>query len=75
MSYQPVSTKKPDNNKNYDVDFLFEYEGCKVYRFYDYGNYVYFTNCRNETTSFSNDSVSVKTVNIPEDNPLKNFPD
>jgi len=30
------------------VDYLFEHDGCKVYRFYDRGNYVYFTNCRGE---------------------------
>lgn len=45
----PVQTKKPDNNKTYQVDYLFEHAGCKVYRFYDIGNYVYFTNCNGET--------------------------
>lgn len=41
----PLQTKESENNKTYDVDYLFEHEGCKVYRFYDRGNYVYFTNC------------------------------
>ena len=44
----PLQTKESENNKTYDVDYLFEHDGCKVYRFYDRGNYVYFTNCRGE---------------------------
>jgi len=34
----------------YEVYFLFEKDGVKVYRFYDEGYYRYFTN-RNETIS------------------------
>lgn len=34
----------------YEVYFLFEKDGVKVYRFYDMGYYRYFTN-RNETIS------------------------
>ncbi len=45
----PLQTQKPENNKTYIVDYLFEHEGCKVYRFYDRSNYVYFTNCSGET--------------------------
>ncbi len=30
--------------KDFDVVLLFEYDGCKVYRFYDHGT-VYFTKC------------------------------
>ena len=40
----PVSTNST-NNKNIKVDFLFENEGCKVYRFKDSGNIHYYTNC------------------------------
>lgn len=47
----PVSTTQPKNNIGYDVDYLFEHDGCKVYRFSDRGNYVYFTNCRGETST------------------------
>lgn len=32
------------NNKDFNVEFLFEIDGCKVYRFWDYG-YKYFTTC------------------------------
>lgn len=45
----PLQTKESENNKTYDVDYLFEHGGCKVYRFHDQGNYVYFTNCNGET--------------------------
>jgi hypothetical protein len=27
-----------------EVELLFEYDGVKVYRFYDHGRYIYFTN-------------------------------
>lgn len=32
------------NNKNFNVELLFEVDGCKVYRFWD-GGYKYFTTC------------------------------
>lgn len=31
------------NNENFLVSFLFEYEGIKVYRFYDNGRFHWFT--------------------------------
>lgn len=55
----PVSTAPPQNNVTYKVDYLFEHEGCKVYRFYDRGNNVYFTNCKGETIAMT-DSTSVR---------------
>ena len=60
----PISSVTPANNKTYQVDFLFEYDGCKIYRFADYGNYIYFSNCGNETTSFINDSTFIKTISV-----------
>ena len=35
--------------KDYDVRFLFECNGVKVYRFCDYGTHVYFTNAGGTT--------------------------
>lgn len=32
------------NNKDFNIELLFEVDGCKVYRFWDYG-YKYFTTC------------------------------
>lgn len=62
--HMPVSRVTPENNKTYSVDFLFELDGCKVYRFRDYGNHVYFTKCNGDVTSISSDSTEIRTVNI-----------
>ncbi len=35
--------KEHTNNYNFEVEFLFEYDGIKVYRFYDCGHYHWFT--------------------------------
>ena len=34
---------------NYNVELLFENDGCKVYRFYD-GRYIYYTDCSGKTS-------------------------
>lgn len=60
---KPVAYQHSDNNKDYKVAYLFEHEGCKVYRFYDNGNYVYFTNCRGDVTSIKNDSTAERITN------------
>lgn len=60
----PISEAPPKNNRTYNVSYLFEHEGIKVYRFYDNGEYVYFTNCGGEVTSISNDSAKVKIQTI-----------
>ena len=39
------------NNKNISVDFLFEHDGIKVYRFFDYGRPHYFTSKEEAITS------------------------
>lgn len=54
----PIYTKPSSNNKDYNVSYLFEHDGCKVYRFMDGSNCVYFTSCRGET-SYQQDSVSI----------------
>jgi Domain of unknown function (DUF4884) len=56
---EPVRHDQAENNKDYKVDYLFEHEGCKVYRFYDFGNYVYFTNCNGEAI-MKTDSTEVR---------------
>lgn len=58
---QPLSVNRADNNRTYTVEYLFEHDGCKVYRFRDNGNYIYFTNCNGNVTSVVNDSVQIKT--------------
>lgn len=36
----------PTNNDNFEVELLFEADGCKVYRFKDLGEYKYFSTCQ-----------------------------
>ncbi len=70
MSGEPLVQKKADNNQTYKVDYLFEHEGCKMYRFYDRGAYVYFSNCTGDVTAIKNDSTrnTIRTI-------VKNTPD
>jgi hypothetical protein len=56
---RPVATENTYNNKDYKVDYLFEHDGCKVYRFYDRGNYIYFTNCNGEAIA-QTDSTAIR---------------
>ncbi len=63
ITNRPIQKVKPANNPSYDVEYLFDYDGCKVYRFYDMGNYVYFTNCSGQVTSISNDSTAKRNTN------------
>ncbi len=56
---QPVSTNIAENNKDYQVAYLFEHDGCKVYRFLDNGTYVYFTNVRSDVTIVPSDTTVV----------------
>lgn len=59
---RPLTTKKSENNPTYTVEYLFEHDGCKVYRFRDDGHYVYFTSCKGETTSVISDSTGTKYI-------------
>lgn len=61
---RPVSQEKPQNNQDYKVAYLFEHDGCKVYRFMDRGNYVYFTNCKGNVTAISSDSTKARVETI-----------
>jgi hypothetical protein len=68
---EPISTLAPSNNKTYQVDYLFEHDGCKVYRFNDYGRYVYFTNCTGEVTCIEKDSTENRILNTIKTSPVK----
>lgn len=63
----PIQNKAPQNNDTYTISYLFEHDGVKVYRFYDMGNYVYFTT-KGEVTSINNDSTAQRTIVVPKDN-------
>ncbi|MDR1091238.1 MAG: DUF4884 domain-containing protein [Prevotella sp.] len=58
----PIYSKPAGNNQGYTVDYLFEHDGCKVYRFQDRGKYVYFTNCTGNVTGITGDSTRVETI-------------
>ena len=57
----PLKSGKSENNRTYEVSYLFEHDGIKVYRFFDMGNYVYFTT-RGDVTSIKNDSTGERTI-------------
>lgn len=59
----PLTKGVSDNNRTYEIEYLFEHDGCKVYRFWDNGHHVYFTNCQGSTSSISNDSIPHRTYN------------
>jgi hypothetical protein len=59
-----LETLPPENNESYRVSYLFEHDGCKVYRFRDRGNWVYFTNCLGDVTSIQSDSTATRTRTI-----------
>lgn len=42
----PATETKQTQNKDFRVDFLFENDGCRVYRFFDGGSVRYYANCR-----------------------------
>lgn len=58
---RPLSKEPSQNNVTYTVEYLFEHDGCKVYRFYDRGNYVYFTNCKGEAIAMT-DSTAIRNT-------------
>ena len=64
----PIRKMESDNNNTYKIDYLFEQDGNRVYRFYDMGNYVYFTTSSNKehslVTSITNDSIAKSTTTI-----------
>lgn len=59
---RPVARQVAHNNAGYQIDYLFEHDGCKVYRFYDIGQYVYFTNCSGYVAAHSKDSSGQKKI-------------
>ena len=66
----PLKQGKSENNRTYEVSYLFEHDGVKVYRFMDMGNYVYFTT-KGDVTSIKNDSTKERTVTIYRDDKFR----
>ena len=69
---QAESSSRPSNGE-FEVQKLFEHQGCTVYRFYHSG-YRYYTRCKSDVTTTWNEScgknctrsVSVPTQEIPQ---------
>lgn len=49
-------------NGNFQLEFLFEQNGCKMYRFKDGGRYVYWSDCQGKTQSDYNTNTGKSTV-------------
>lgn len=63
-SGKPIVTTNAENNQTYKIDYLFEHDGCKVYRFQDMDRYVYFSNCSGNVTALTNDSTKARVETI-----------
>ena len=64
----PIVEGPAENNKDYTVEYLFEHEGCKVYRFKDHNStgtyYVYFTNRNGEAISRTDSTIIRNSTNM-----------
>lgn len=49
-------------NGNYKVEFLFEQNGCKMYRFQDGTRYIYWTDCQGKVSYDYNRSTGKSTT-------------
>ena len=67
---KPMSTERLGKDDGFAVEYLFEKDGVKVYRFYDGGHAHYFTS-QGETISTQQNSTG-KTTTYHEEN-IKNF--
>lgn len=49
---------------DFDVQFLFETDGVKVYRFFDAGEYIYFTNANGKTSYVTGGKYSERKTSL-----------
>lgn len=65
FSSVPIAVNKAPNNQTYDIAYLFEKDGYKMYRFVDGDRYVYFTTKDGSTTTIKDDSVktAIQVIN------------
>lgn len=64
----PVQTTGSVDKDGFNVEFLFESNGCKVYRFEDIGRTHYFTNCGQTITTQSEGKGNTSEEVIGETN-------
>lgn len=60
----PLTKGPAQNNGTYNVSYLFENEGCKVYRFNDMGMYVYYTNCNGSTVARTDSTAIMNSTHV-----------
>lgn len=49
--------KENTSNDNFQIELLFEKDGCKVYRFTDAGHSIYYTDCRGKIESVYDEHI------------------
>jgi len=49
--YKEAQKKEQTTNSEFNLELLFEKDGCKIYRFLDGGRAVYWTDCRGKVES------------------------
>ena len=64
-SNEPMSTERLGKDDGFAVEYLFEKDGVRVYRFYDNGYAHYFTT-QGETISVQNTGKTHHTENIKD---------
>ena len=70
---EPLITAET-GNPNFQVAFLFEHEGCKVYRFQDGGHPRYFVNCGNgRARTESNHSQQAGKVRVSKPDTVETY--
>lgn len=74
-SPKPAQSVERSSNGAINVGMLFEFDGCKVYRFFDYDRPVYFTSCGGTQSSHTESCgkscrKTVDTYNEPIREPL-----
>ena len=62
-SNDPMSKERLGKDDAFEVEYLFEKDGIKVYRFYDVGRYHYFTT-KGETISVQTEGKTEYRENI-----------
>lgn len=58
LTYKPaLPAQEMKQSGNFQVEMLFEHDGCKMYRFEDAGKYIYYSKCSSE----NNEDLSTQT--------------
>lgn len=58
--------KSTTQDGNFTIEFLFEKDGCKMYRFKDGSRYVYWANCEGKVSSDYTTGGKNKYTNLEE---------